>query len=145
MDGALVQIQKDQPKPLARALSAVGQSRTIGPCLGSVCGLKCQNNYYLITLLLSPLLHRDQLPTIYFASSTQTEFHRTRRLYCWQTSSCSFCHIYNTSGFLGSCRPDNAAERLLFTFLRHPLGWPVAPCPMAFALSCSAKWFHILK
>lgn len=38
----------------------------------SACGLKCQNNCF-ITLLLSPLLH---LPTIYFASSTPTEFHR---------------------------------------------------------------------
>lgn len=46
----------------------------------SVYGLKCQNNYYFTTLVLSPLLLRHQLPTIYFASSTQTEFHRTCRL-----------------------------------------------------------------
>lgn len=36
MDGAVVQTQKDQPKPFARGLSTVEQSRTTGPYLGRV-------------------------------------------------------------------------------------------------------------
>lgn len=36
MDGVVVQIQKAQPKPLARAVNAAGQSRTTNPCVGRV-------------------------------------------------------------------------------------------------------------